>query len=79
MITGVPLARTSTAGAAATWRTVTRALPAGTGETSLTKALSVGLPCASRLATSVAFAPAGTATPLASAAGWVPDGFAPAG
>ena len=35
-MTAAPPARTSTAGAAASWRTVSRALPAGTAETSLT-------------------------------------------
>ncbi len=58
--TGCPSARTSTAGAAATWRTVSRALPASTFDTSLTKAVSWGVPSADRWAAIVAFAPAGT-------------------
>jgi hypothetical protein len=44
----VPLARTSTAGAAAVCRTVSRAWPASTLDVSLTKGVSTGLPAAFR-------------------------------
>ena len=70
--TTAPPARTSTAGAAAVCRTVTRAWPAGTAETSLTNGVSAGWPSAVRWATTVALAPAGTATPFADRSG-VPD------
>ena len=46
--TGLPPARTSTAGAAASWRTVSRACPAATWEVSLTYGVSRGLPHSSR-------------------------------
>src|SRR3954465_7225790 len=64
-----PAARTSTAGAAAVCRTTTRAWPAGTGEVSFTYGVSVGAPSADRWATTVAFAPAGTATASADSSG----------
>ncbi len=60
-----PPARTSTAGAAATWRTVRRA-PLSEAEVSFTNGVRVGVPSALRWATMVMFAPAGTATSLAS-------------
>src|SRR3954452_4244735 len=63
--TTAPPARTSTAGAAAVWRTVTRDWPAGIPEVSLTNGVSAGLPSAVRWATTVALAPAGSVTPLA--------------
>src|SRR5664279_4886079 len=50
-------ARTSTAGAAAVWRTTKRALPAATGEVSLTNAVNTGLPAALKCATNDAFSP----------------------
>ncbi len=62
----VPLARTSTAGAAATWRTVSFALPAGMVSVEFTNGVRAGLPSAVRWATTVMLAPAGTMTPLAS-------------
>src|SRR5688572_13249134 len=77
--TGEPPARTSTAGAAAVCRTVTRAWPAGTADTSLTNGVRTGAPASVRWATTVAFAPAGTATPSADAAGSVEAGSEPAG
>src|SRR5215217_7727586 len=77
--TTAPPARTSTAGAAAVCRTVTRAWPAGTAETSLTNGVMTGVPDSVRWATTVAFAPAGTATSSAFAAGCVPAGSDPAG
>jgi len=76
--TGVPPARTSTAGAAAVCRTVRRACPAGTAEVSLTKGVSTGAPSAPRCATTVMSAPAGTVTSSALTAG-VPDASPPAG
>src|SRR3954447_25768764 len=78
-ITGVPPARTSTAGAAAVCRTTTRACPAGTAEGALTNGVITGVPLSVRCATTVAFAPAGTATSSAFAAGWVVAGSDPAG
>src|SRR3954449_5762267 len=78
-ITGVPPARTSTAGAAAVCRTTTRACPAATADVSLTNGVITGLPDASRWATTVAFAPAGTDTSSAFAAGWVLAGSEPTG
>ncbi len=77
--TTAPSARTSTAGAAAVCRTVTRAWPAGTAEVSLTYGVSTGVPSAVRCAAIVAFAPAGTLTSSAFAAGWVDAGSEPAG
>src|SRR3712207_914999 len=59
-----PPARTSTAGAAAVCRTVTRDWPAGTGEVSLTNGVRAGAPLPSGWATTVAFGPAGDAAPL---------------
>src|SRR4051812_50035738 len=67
--TTAPPARTSTAGAAAVCRTVTRACPAGTADTSLTNGVITGVPAPSRWATTVAFAPARTFTSSAFAAG----------
>src|SRR3954470_23817933 len=67
--TTAPPARTSTAGAAAVCRTVTRACPAGTADTSLTNGVITGVPSPFRWATTVAFAPAGTVTSSAFAAG----------
>src|SRR3954468_18013043 len=61
--TTAPPARTSTAGAAAGGRTVSRAGPAGTAETSFTNGVRAGWSSAVRWATTVALAPAGTATP----------------
>ena len=59
VITGLPPARTSTAGAAAVCRTTSRAMPSGTELVGLTNGVRVGFPAAVRLATIVAFAPAG--------------------
>src|SRR5829696_3755388 len=77
--TTAPPARTSTAGAAAVCRTVTRAWPAGTADTSLTNGVRTGVPVSVRCATTVAFAPAGTVTSSAFAAGVVLVGSEPAG
>ena len=52
-ITGLPPASTSTAGAAAVCRTTSRACPAATLATSFLNGVTVGLPSASRCATSV--------------------------
>ncbi|CPU66720.1 Uncharacterised protein [Mycobacteroides abscessus] len=51
--TASPPARTSTAGAAATWRTVSRPWPAAVGFVSFVKSVAVGWPPASRCATAV--------------------------
>src|SRR6476620_11045290 len=55
-------AYTSTAGAAAVCRTMTQPCPAGGAVGSFTNGVSTGLPDASRWATRVAFAPAGSVT-----------------
>lgn len=59
--TGLPPARTSTAGAAAVCRTISRALPAPTLDTSLTNGVICGSPAALRWAARLMFAPPGTA------------------
>src|SRR5512135_1603479 len=61
---GLPLASTSTAGAAAVCATARRPLPAAAAETSFTNVNSVGFAAASRPATRLAFAPAGRSTLL---------------
>ncbi|MCZ7528320.1 MAG: hypothetical protein M5U14_19290 [Acidimicrobiia bacterium] len=57
-----PSRSTSTAGARAVWRTLTRDEPASSGETSLTNAESWGVPAGLTFATSETFAPPGTVT-----------------
>ena len=56
---------------------MSRASPGAVAETSLTNGVSIGLPSASRCATTVALAPAGTSTPLASMAGSALPGLSP--
>jgi RNA polymerase sigma factor (sigma-70 family) len=58
----LPFASTSTAGAAAVCRTTRRPSPAGAADVSFTNVDSTGLPDASRCATRLAFAPAGSVT-----------------
>src|SRR3712207_9437363 len=70
--TTTPPARMSTAGAAAVCRTVTRASPAGTAEATFANGVRNRGPSAGRWATTVALAPARTATYPAGAAGGVP-------
>src|SRR5689334_9825032 len=65
--TGSPPARTSTAGAAAVWRTTSRAFPFASPPTGLVNAVSTGVPAADRWATSDTFAPAGRVTFLSMA------------
>jgi hypothetical protein len=70
---GEPFASTSTAGAAAVCRTVSRASPASTVDVSLTNTVSVGLPLSSRCATIEAFVSSATVA-LPDRAGFAVDG-----
>ena len=58
VMTGFPPARTSTAGAAAVCRTMSRPMVVGTAVVGFTNGVRAGVPAAVRLATIVTFSPA---------------------